>query len=152
MEIGRFFAGMLAILMLCIIPLRNAAIGSDNAAIRLAEIIADEFVEEAGYSGRISQEEYERFCRRLHGTGTVYEIDLFSAEHLVTEDGEDIYQVLYTDELLDLIYGGEGFCLTGNASLTVKIRPATVSVAASLANFLISGPTYGKEYITGWKV
>lgn len=151
-EIGRFFAGILGIVLLVMVPLRSVAVSEAETAKAYAETSVDEFVEEAGYSGRILLADYERLINRLESTGTVYEVEICVSEDLVTEEGVRLFQVSYTEEVLENLYAGMEYGLPPGTALSVYINPLKESVAERIAEMFMGNPGMRKGYCAGWKL
>lgn len=155
--IGRYFAGLLAIVLCAVLPLQYIAKTEAEAVASNAQAALDRMVSDVCKAGQITEMDYIKLMEVLGASGAVYNVEIMVGQKLHGIDDSDDTRIdvpimTYTNEILSEIETSGAFHLSKGDSVTVKITERSKSSASKIANAFLSTHIEPTEYISGWIV
>lgn len=150
-QLGRLFAGLLAVILVTVIPLRGLARRSAEAQESYIEACLNSFVDEVAATHTVTLPHYELFLEQLAGTGVLLDCEITVIRHLKALENDDIYDAGYTDEVLKRLYSDGEYILDGQDMITVRLVCRKESTAMRVSHLFSSASEVQREYISGWK-
>lgn len=155
--IGRYFAGLLAIVLCAVLPLQYIAKTEAESVNANAQAALDRMVSDVCKARRITEMDYVKLMEVLGASGAIYDVEIMVGQKLHGIDDTDntridVPMMTYTNEVLSMIETSGEFPLSVGDSVTVKIREREKSAASKIANAFLSTHIEPNEYISGWIV
>lgn len=155
--IGRYFAGLLAIVLCAVLPLQYIAKTEAESVASNAQAALDRMVSDVCKARSITEMDYIRLMEVLGASGAVYDVDIMVGQklHGIDDDDDtrvDVPMMVYTNEILSEIETNGAFTLSKGDSITVRIKERTKSSASKIANAFLSTHIEPDEYTSGWIV
>ncbi|MHB8131371.1 MAG: hypothetical protein ACYDEX_20510, partial [Mobilitalea sp.] len=97
---GRFFAGLLAVIVIFLVPLQYIAQAQSEIVDEAVGVYAAEFADTARHEGKITLDAYEDLIHQIDQTGELYDVEI-EVSHPVS--GKEIVKKTFGDEMPDLI-------------------------------------------------
>lgn len=162
-ELGRCFAGFLTIALLVLIPIRSLA-GSEAASQEsYVKTCLNHFVNQISADGRLTESEYDKLLGNLSAADGIFSVEIMITCHLKAVDEKtgseagnyeydsDIYDVRYTDEVLEQLENVGECIIRDNEMITVKLVCIKESAASRISHLFSGDAGNGKEFVAGWK-
>jgi hypothetical protein len=155
--IGRYFAGLLAIVLCAVLPLQYIAKTEAESVASNAQAALDRMVSDVCKQRMITEADYIKLMEVLGASGAVYNVEIMVGQKLHGIDDSDDTRIdvpimTYTNEILSAIETTGSFPLSKGDSVTVKITERSKSSASKIANAFLSTHIEPNEYISGWIV
>lgn len=138
---------ILAAILMLLVPLVIIADRNDDLAVLSVQTLTAEFVDEIIKTGKLTEEEYQRFINSLSTTGNTYEINI---EIKILDDntakrqtmltgsvGENSYYSIYTTQIEDKLFSNENnkeIILKEGDIVSVEARNNSKTLSQSLKN------------------
>lgn len=140
-------AVILSAILMLLVPLVIIADRNDDLAVLSVQTLTAEFVDEIIKTGKLTEEEYQRFINSLSTTGNTYEINI---EIKILDDntakrqtmltgsvGENSYYSIYTTQIEDKLFSNENnkeIILKEGDIVSVEARNNSKTLSQSLKN------------------
>ena len=155
--IGRYFAGLLAIVLCAVLPLQYIAKTEAESVASNTQAALDRMVSDVCSARQITEMDYVKLMEVLGASGAVYDVDIMVGQKLHgiddTDDTRiDVPLMYYTNEILSEIETNGAFYLSKGDSVTVKVKERSKSSVSKIANAFLNTHIEPDEYISGWIV
>lgn len=138
----------LAAILMFVFPLMTITNEKDKTTATQVATITTEFVDTIRTTGKLTQDQYDRYLQTLVATGNSYDVDIKikvsddnPAKKEVTTNyggniGENVYYTMHTTQVLDAIKGGKVLTLSEGDEVSVTAKNTNVTIGMQLRNFL----------------
>lgn len=153
--LGRYVAGLLAIILCVILPLQYIAKTEAESVGANTQAALDRMVSDVCRAKRITEADYTTLMEAIGASGAVYDVDIMVGTKRYGMDEADDTRfdtpmMSYTNEILDVIAADGYWPLNSGDSVTVRIKAKTKSSASRIANAFLKTHIEPEEYISGW--
>lgn len=150
-EIGRFFAGIVAICFVLYIPLKFEMIKTYTISNNYAKDALTELSETIQCTGQIDVDAYERFINKLRLTGCIYQPDFSVGRRLKSVNEEVCYDIAYHCEIMDIVYAAGSYGINKGDLVTVRIIPQLDSFMTGIVSLFGNNSLFTEGYRIGWR-
>lgn len=133
--LGRFAAGMLAIVLISVFSLKSMGIKEAKRSENMIDLALEEFVCLVLKTGRITKEDFDELMDRVSLSGLGCIVDITVGTVIYGRTGNMI-EAAYTDEVLLALSGPGGELDMTGRMLTISAVPVRKGLGAGLANLL----------------
>lgn len=153
--LGRYFAGLLAIVLCVILPLQYIAKTEAESVGANTQAALDRMVSDVCRAKRITEADYLTLIEAIGNSGAIYDVDIMvGTKRYGLDEADDTRfdtpMMSYTNEILDTIAADGYFPLSSGDSVTVRIKAKSKSSASKIANAFLQTHIEPEEYISGW--
>ena len=150
----------LAAILLFVFPMMTLADRTDDISQIAAQTATVEFVDGVRKTGRITQNDYDRFIQKIESTGNTFDIEMElqrldenpskkTAQASETTIGENVYYSTYTTQIQQEIFSNNTIYLKQGDMFSVKIVNNNQTIAEVLKNFFYKVTGSSRFTITG---
>lgn len=138
--------GLAAVLMF-VFPLMTISDRTDDIAQLSVETATTEFVDKIRTTGKITQDNYDKFVETITSTGNTYDVEMEvqvkdanlskkTSQAQKDKIGEDVYYSVYTSQIEDEMRKNNGvyYCKEGDM-VSVSVKNTNQTIAQQLKNF-----------------
>ena len=155
-EIGRYAAGIIAVILLTIVPLRYLGAAEKGSAESHIQSALDGFVSECQDSGRITEDDYSRLRREISASGAVFDFEMsVGTSYYGMDDAGNTVTTrtfIYTGDIVDELADSGVYELNDGDTLTVKLTARTQTTPARCANLLFKTDVSTNVYTSGCRI
>lgn len=152
-EIGRYAAGLIAVILLTIFPLRYLGAAEKGSAESHIQSALDGFVAECQDNGRITEEDYRRLRQDISASGAVFEFEMsVGTSYYGMDDAGNMVTTrtfIYTGDIVDELADSGVYELNEGDTLTVKLTAKTETTPEKCANLLFRTDVSTGIYTSG---
>lgn len=140
----------LAAILMFIFPLMSVSERNDDIALQAVDTATVEFVNNVITTGKITEENYNKFIQTLGATGNNYEVELEvrkfdenpankSAWTTNNKVGENLYYSVYTSQIEETLRNNNGkYILNEKDMFSVNVKNTNKTIAQMLRSFFYS--------------
>lgn len=139
----------LAAILMFIFPLMSVSERNDDIALQAVDTATVEFVNNVITTGKITEENYNKFIQTLGATGNNYEVELevrkfdenpANKSAWTTNDkvGENLYYSVYTSQIESEIANTGKYKLKEKDMISVNVKNTNKTIAQMLRSFFYS--------------
>lgn len=137
--------GLAAVLMF-VFPLMTISDRTDDIAQLSVETATTEFVDKIRTTGKITQDNYDKFVETITSTGNTYDVEMEvqvkdanlskkTSQANKSKIGEDVYYSVYTSQIeTEMEDNGAYYCKEGDM-VSVSVKNTNQTIAQQLKNF-----------------
>ena len=144
---GRIFAGLLAILLMTLVPLKMRGVKEAERTENAVRAVIESAFEEIRCSGLIDTQLLEKTNKRLGSLGFPYEFGITVGTVFVGRN-EKVIRCSYNNDLLENLHTYDEVDVRGKL-VTVYVTPLKECLAFRLSNILWDSYISSNSYVTG---
>ena len=131
---------LISAILMFIFPLMVMSDRADDLSQLTVEIATTEFVDDVRTTGKITKNRYDMFLSTLGSTGNTYNVEmeikvLDENPAIWKTDGENLFYSIYTSQIENRIYEGDGFKLKEGDVISVSVKNTNLTLKQQLSNF-----------------
>ena len=131
---------IISAILMFIFPLMVMSDRADDLSQLTVEIATTEFVDDVRTTGKITKNRYDMFLSTLGSTGNTYNVEmeikvLDENPAIWKTDGENLFYSIYTSQIENRIYEGDGFKLKEGDVISVSVKNTNLTLKQQLSNF-----------------
>lgn len=138
----------LAAILMFVFPLMALSDNSDDISKLSVQTATTEFVDNVKKTGKLTEQNYEKFIEQISATGNTYDVELKvqvldenlgkKASQTATDViGENEYYTMYTTQVLDAIESNKGtYSLKDGDLISVSVKNTNTTISQQLKNFI----------------
>ena len=120
--LGRFTAGILAVILFMLIEINGIRITGIKSSENMIDFALESFISETERTGVLTLEAYENLIREISDSGINCIVGVKVGTVVYTKEGNMI-ETVYTDDILETLYGSGGVMDVGGNLITVYAQP-----------------------------
>lgn len=136
----------LAAILMFVFPLMSMSERTDDVSQLSVQTATTEFVDKIRTTGRLSQDEYDKYLQTLASTGNSYDVDIIvqlldenpgmkTTQTDMTKIGENLYYDLYTSQVEKKLDSQGKINLKEGDRVAVTVKNTNQTIAQTLKNF-----------------
>ena len=136
----------LAAILMFVFPLMTMGDKKDDVSKLAVQTATEEFVNKISTTGKITQDDYDRFITTLASTGNTFNVDINvqvlddnpakKTTNVSVTIGDNVYYVMYTTQVLDSIKNnGDVLNLKKGDIVSVNVENTNITIGEQLRNF-----------------
>lgn len=153
-ELGRYLAGLIAIVLVVIFPVRYIAKTGAESVDSNTQAALDDMVARIQASHRLTEKDYTDLMEAVNVSGAVYMLEISAGTRFYgSEDGEEVRldtpMMTYTNEIIDTICMNGSYEFGPGDMVTFRLVRKTESPASRIANAVFATSVSPSEFISG---
>lgn len=136
----------LAAVLMFVFPLMTMADRTDDVSQLTVETATTEFVDEARTTGKITDDNYNKFLENIGSTGNTYDVEMEiqvldenpgkkTTQTNIDKIGENVYYSVYTSQILEVLESKGVYSLKEGDILSVSVKNTNQTLSQQLKNF-----------------
>ena len=136
----------LAAILMFVFPLMSMSERTDDVSQLSVQTATTEFVDKIRTTGKLTQDNYDKYLQTLASTGNSYDVDMQvqlldenpgvkTTQTDMTKIGENLYYDLYTSQIEDKLDNQGKIILKEGDRVSVTVKNTNQTIAQTLKNF-----------------
>ncbi len=153
-QIGIFVTGLIAIVLVVILPLQYIAKTQAESVNSNTQAILDDMVARVQSTHKFTEKDYLNLMETINISGAVYDLEISTGTRYYGIDDADDTRIdtpimTYTNEIIDEISANGYYEFGPGDTITFRLVRRTSSAASQIANSLLDTSIEPTEFISG---
>lgn len=153
-ELGMFIAGLLAIVLVVMLPLQYIARTEAESVSSNTQAALDDMVARVQGTHRFTEKDYADLMEAVGVSGAVYTLEISAGTRYYGADGDDgtrtdVPIMTYTNEIIDTVCSEGSYGFSPGDTVTFRLVRKSSSGISRIANSIVETGIEPQEFISG---